>query len=804
MPLFTAVTLAVASPLHAQERGAAALANALAFLRPEVPRVLYIAAHPDDEDTRLITWLQRGGYAEVAYLSLSRGEGGQNVIGDELGDALGVLRTQELLAARRIDGADQFFTRGYDFGYSKSAEEAFTHWPRDSLLADVIKIVRAYRPHVLVSTFSGTPRDAHGQHQVSGILTRDAFDFGADSVRFPTAEFGAPWQPLKVYRLAVFSGGATVGVNVGEYDPLSGRSFHEIASDSRSRHKSQAYRANARLGVVWDSLRREVSLVNAEQPADQERSLLDGIPGAADAARWIARSTDGSALLSVELQRPESAIPLIVGYVPQNAAERRRYDRAAAIAAGIVLEALPARPYVAVGDTVTVTYTLYNRGGVRVQLDSAAAGFPEDWIEPGSAATWRSVLRPTQVTRPWWLEQGREADLYAAPVSTVPEAERERANRAQALVSIEGLTIPARVTAPLLHRLSEGVYGDLLTPLAPAPGLTVTPARDVWYARAGEPFERDVNVTVRSSFAAETRAVVRLVLPEGLTAEPAEREVTLNAGALQQTVTFRLRGRLEPGIHRVGIEATAGGERFASAVQLVDYEHISPQRLYRPAQVRITAVDAVIPPDLAVGYVTGMADEGPHVLSELGIPVTQIAVAELPRVDLSGFSTVVVGPRAYEANPDLIRLNPRLFDYAAAGGRLVVQFGQYPMATPGVLPFPITISRPPTRVTDESAAVMFTVPDAPELTYPNEITQTDFEGWVQERATFMPREFDSRYRTFLAMSDPGEEPVHSAVLVAPLGSGTYVYATLALFRQFTEGVPGAARIFVNLLAPRPR
>jgi len=219
MPLLAMAGVALAAPAapaHAQERGAAALANALAFLRSEVPRVLYIAAHPDDEDTRLITWLQRGGYAEVAYLSLSRGEGGQNVIGEELGDALGVLRTQELLAARRIDGADQFFTRGYDFGYSKTADEAFTHWPRDSLLADIVKIVRAYRPHVLVSTFSGTPRDAHGQHQVSGILTRDAFDFSADSVRFPPAEFGVPWQPLKVYRLASFSGGATPGVNVGE------------------------------------------------------------------------------------------------------------------------------------------------------------------------------------------------------------------------------------------------------------------------------------------------------------------------------------------------------------------------------------------------------------------------------------------------------------------------------------------------------------------------------------------------------------------------------------------------------------
>ncbi|CAN5341395.1 PIG-L family deacetylase [soil metagenome] len=804
MPLFAVAALSLVPPVHGQERGAAALANALAFLRPEVPRVLYIAAHPDDEDTRLITWLQRGGYAEVAYLSLSRGEGGQNVIGGELGDALGVLRTQELLAARRIDGADQFFTRAYDFGYSKSAEEAFTHWPRDSLLADVIKIVRAYRPHVLVSTFSGTPRDAHGQHQVSGILIRDAFDFGADSARFPAGEFGAPWQPLKLYRLATFSGGATIGVNVGEYDPLSGRSFMEIASDSRSNHKSQAYRGNARLGVVWDSLRREVTLVNAEASADQELSLLDGVPGAADAARWIARSTDGSALLSVELQRAESAIPLIVGYVPQNAAERRRYDRAAALAAGVVLEAIPARPYVAVGDTVTVTYTLYNRGGLRVQLDSAAAGFPEHWIEPGSAASWRSVLRPAQVRQPWWLERGRSADLYLTPVSIVPEAERERAHWAQALVSIEGLTIPARVAAPLLHRLSEGVYGDLLTPLAPAPGLTVTPARDLWYARAGEPFERDVNVTVRSSFAAETRAVVRVVLPEGLAAEPAEREITLGAGAMQQTVTFRLRGTLQPGSHRVGIEATAGSERFVTAVQVVDYEHIAPQRLYRPAEVRITAVDAVVPPELAIGYVTGMADEGPHVLGELGIPVTQIAVSELPRVDLSRFTTVVIGPRAYEANPELVRQNQRLFDYAAAGGRLVVQFGQYPMANPGILPFPITISRPPTRVTDETAAVTFAEPAAPELVFPNAITQADFEGWVQERATFMPREFDSRYRTFLAMNDPGEAPVRSAVLVAPLGSGTYVYVTLALFRQFTEGVPGAARIFVNLLAPPPR
>jgi LmbE family N-acetylglucosaminyl deacetylase len=786
----------------AQETGAAALANALAFLRPEVPRVLYIAAHPDDEDTRLITWLQRGGYAEVAYLSLSRGEGGQNVIGSELGDALGVLRTQELLAARRIDGAAQFFTRAYDFGYSKSADEAFGHWPRDSLLRDMVRIVRAWRPHVLASTFSGTPRDAHGQHQVSGILTRDVFDAAADTVRFPRARYGAPWQPLKLYRLATFSGGATVGMNVGEYEPLSGRSYVEVASESRSQHRSQGYRRITRLGVVWDSLRREVTLVNPDTPAETERSILDGIRGAAPSRTFSVETTGGRAV-PIDFRRPESALPLIVRYTPRDESERRRYDRAASLAAGLVLEAFPARAHLALGDTVTVTYTLHNRGGVAVRIDSAAAGFANDWIAPGESATWRAVLRGQGEIQPWWLAAGRSRDLYVTPASTTPEADHELPRFAHANVAVTGLRLPVRVHARYVHRFSEPPYGDILTPLAVAPGITVTPARGLWYARSGVALDREVSVTVRSSFAGPKQVAVRLRAPAGTTIEPSRQELTVEGGT-SRVATFRLRGTLQPGDHRLQIEAEADGQRFASAVQTIEYDHIVPQRLYRPAEVRITAVTADLPPGLTVGYIIGMADEGVHVLEELGVPVTRLSVADLPRADLSRFTTVVVGPRAYEANPELLAHNQRLFDFASSGGRLVVQFGQYPMANPGVLPFPITISRPPTRVTDEHAAVTITDPAAPEVTWPNRIGDADFAGWVQERATFMPREFDARYRTMLAMSDPGEEPVHSAVLVAPMDSGSYVYATLALFRQFTEGVPGAARIFVNLLAPPQR
>jgi LmbE family N-acetylglucosaminyl deacetylase len=757
--------------------------------------VLYIAAHPDDEDTRLITWLSQGGHAEVAYLSLSRGEGGQNVIGDELGDALGVLRTQELLAARRVDGAYQFFTRAYDFGYSKSAAETFMHWPHDSLLNDVTRIVRAFRPHVIVATFSGSDRDAHGQHQVSGLLARDAYMVADDTVRFPRAQFGEPWQPLKLYRSAAFSVGApTIAVNVGEYNPLSGRSYMEIAGDSRSRHMSQGFRADVRLGTALREFRREATRVNADTPAERESSILDGVPG----ARRTGEGRDPA--IPLDVGRPESALPTIALFGPRGEWERNRYDRAAALMSGIAFEAVAARPFVAAGDTATVTYTLYNRGTVPVRVDSGAGSVPREWISPGSAASWTAVWRPLRITQPWWLERPRSGDLYDAAVTGVTENERGQQHWASAMVAISGLSLPARMGAPVIHRRSEPPYGDVLTPILVAPGLTVTPARAREYVRARAPLDRELNVLVQSHFPGEHEVTVRSSVSSGLSLEPREQRLTIQGGATR-TIGFRVHGTPEPGEHVFVLEAEADGQRFPLSVQVVDYPHIAPQRLYRRAEIRITAVDANIPPGLRVAYVVGMADEGAQVLDDLGVPVQRITVDQIPRLDLARFSTIVIGPRVYETT-ELQQHNQRLFDFVRAGGRMVVQFGQYPMAGPGILPYPIT-TRPATRVTDENAAVSFTQPDAPELNYPNRITPADFTGWVQEIATFMPATFDPRYRTMLAMNDPGEDIKHSAVLVTTMGEGTYVYVTLALFRQFLAGVPGAARIFLNLVAPPP-
>lgn len=779
----------LAPQARAQDNGAAALANAMALLGDSTPRVLYIAAHPDDEDVRLITWLSRSGRAEVAYLSLTRGDGGQNLIGDELGEALGVLRTQELLAARRVDGAKQYFTRAYDFGYSKSAEETYTHWPRDSVLGDVIKVVRAFRPHVIVATFSGTPRDAHGQHQVSGQLARDAYDLAGDARRFPAARFGEPWMPLKLYRNGSFyPDGPHVTMNVGEYDHLRGMSYDEIASQSRSNHKSQGLRGNFRLGEVVVRYYREASRVTPEVPREQERSILDGL--AAD--RVVSRRPHPQ-------YQPEAAIGAI-NRTPPRGGSRAAYDRAVVAAAALALEVIAPRPYVAVGDSIVLDYALHNRGTLAVRVDSAAGSFPAAIIAPGKSARWSAVFRPARKLEPWWLTQPRAGDMFALPIPVESDDEIARRDWPIVRVAVGGAAEPVLMSARPMYRLSEGFYGDAYSPLVAAPGLTITPAPAHSFARAGAAFERDVYASVRSSFDAARDVTVRLELPAGLSASPAEARMTLPPGATR-TVVFRISGRAPAGGHRLGLSAESNGVVFRESVRTIDYPHVALQQMYEPSAIMLHAVPVEVAPGLRVGYIAGKADPGPQVLRELGVPVTLIEPAEIPRLDLSSFPVIVVGPRMYEASPELVEHNGRLLEYAGNGGRLVVQFGQYMMSGAGILPYRITISRPPDRVTDERAAVTITDPAARELTHPNRITLADFEGWVQERATFMPDEYDGRYRTMLAMSDPGEQPVHSSVLVAPVGSGTYVYVTLALFRQLEEGIPGAVRLFVNLLTP---
>ena len=760
-----AVTLAVlgAAVLMPHPGSAQGMLPSAASIRvqnaPERMRVLWIGAHPDDEDTNLIAWLARGRRVETAYLSLTRGDGGQNLIGNELGEALGVIRTEELLAARRIDGAHQYFARGYDFGFSKTADETRKHWPQDSLLNDVMMVMRAFKPHIVITTFSGTPRDGHGQHQISAIVARQAYDQAADTVRFPVKKFGAPWTPLKFYRLARFSPqDRTISIDVGEYDPYLGLSYQEIAADSRSQHKSQGEGTLRRKGVVWDYLTREDSRVPAP-PAKEEKSIFAGL----DTTRLLVQ--DG------RVTPPE-------------------------LPPAIALEAVADRQSLALGDTAKVTMTLYNRGRVPVHVESGDLIFPA--IAPDSSYRWTQPFVGGQITQPWWLAEPRNGDLFAPRITAISEDERERRNWAHVTVQTGPQGTLLDVAAPIVYHYVDRVRGDVQRPLIVAPGISVALDQATTMIRANVPSNQLIKATLRSALRDSASVTVSLSLPRGLTADSLARTVLMAPGSTR-TLAFRVKGTLPRGTYSIEAVGSANGKSYQSGYIPIEYPHINPQRIYRPSTLTINAVDVVLPAKLNVAYIPGVGDNVAPILQQLGVPLTIVDPEDVPQTNLTRFTAIVVGPRAYQSSQNLQDNNDYLLSYVRNGGRLVVQYGQAEMMRPGIMPYPIQLKQPAERVTDENSPVTFTDPRSRLLNAPNKITQDDFNGWVQERATYMPSTFDSHYRTMLAMNDPGEQPNRAAILAAPYGRGTYIYVPLALFRQLPAGVPGGARIFANLL-----
>ena len=853
--IFAALAAAALLSPHrarAQRNDAAELAELVRGLGVNT-RVLMIGAHPDDEDTQLLTWLARGRQVETAYLSLTRGDGGQNLIGNELGEALGVIRTEELLAARRIDGAHQYFTRAYDFGFSKSAEETYKHWPKDSILRDVVSVVRDFRPHVIIAVFSGTPRDGHGHHQVSGLLAREAFDLAGDSVQMPVAVTHGrlPWTPLKFYRSSRFGGESTYRFDVGEYSPLRGESYAEIAADSRSQHKSQAQGTLRRKGVIMDGVRLEASRVSTVAQGMTERSLFDGIDttwarvtGEAHGTRTAIDSIPAlieGVRRSYDPLAPQRMLPAL-GKLARLTAKwsaagdrdaeavvaelGRRVDHAILLASGIGIEATADHEAWAAEESVRPKVVVYDRDSRPLM---AGVSFPTrdigslQQVAPMGAVQFSDTLQIDSLTQPWWLKRPRHGDIFGVPITATME---DAQHGPQAVVT--GELDSARFSAPagLMYRVADPVKGEIDRPIAIVPAVSVTVDQPIQYVPANRPFDRVVRVELRSASNHARTVRVSLELPHGLTADsssitvglpdyagnfggegepqgiPGGRAVATNSPA--RTAEFRVRGTLSEGRFPIAATAESEGHRYATGYTLIDHDHIRPQRLYHDATIELSAVNVQVASGLNVAYIPGVGDNVAPMLAQLGVPLTIVEPDKVATIDLSRFTTVVVGPRAYESSPALVAANPKLIDFARHGRTLVVQYGQFEMANPGLMPYPITIVRPADRVTEENAAVRVTDPSSPILSGPNRIGPADWEGWVQERSLYMPRTHDARYRAMLSMNDTGEQPNDGAILVAPLGTGAYVYTTLALFRQLPAGIPGGARLFVNLLSADQR
>ncbi len=853
-------------------RGAAALDQLLRAL-PVTARVLMIGAHPDDEDTQLLAWLAREHQVHAAYLSLTRGDGGQNLIGNELGEALGAIRTEELLAARRVDGAQQYFTRAYDFGFSKNAEETFEHWDREELAGDVVRVVRSFRPHVIVAVFSGTRADGHGHHEASGLLAREAFEFAMDTVRFPVFSHGLPWEPAKFYRGAWSRNRpATMSIEVGTWDPVMGRSPAEIAGESRSQHRSQGFGVLQRLGSAQTRLTRELTRVNESTPATDETSIFDGVDVSfgrlAEASRPARLALDSavvlmsSARLNVELSDPSTIVPQLALLVQQLDIARRsiracrdnsrmyrntpdealivrcsqaeldveeslpraltRAKQALLQAAGIALTATASQELVAFGDSVPTQVTLYNRGDAPVTVtELRSTGLPFREIEPvvvlpDSSYTFQRRAMGLVDHRPWWLG-GRDDAMFAfkqspadgialvsygnrrALVPSVAVAEDIR-KLSEVRLGITMAGVSTEVSAgEIVHRFADPVLGEQNRPVGGVPPVTLKLDRALEYVPADKDLERRIRLTVVSHTERERVLRPRILLPDGVRVEGAPDSIVLAPGETRE-IFVTLRGRLSPGRHEFGIGLTSDGSLYTEGFSTIVYPHIRPIRLYRSSAMYLQAVPITVPRGLRVVYVAGVSDAVAPSLMQVLVPIIVVRPSELPALNLSDYTTVVLGPRAYQAHPELRAFNSRLMDWVRKGGTLVVQYGQYEMTEAGMMPYPIELSRPAERVTIETAPVRVLDPASRLLTWPNRITDADWDEWVQERATYMPSEIDPRYRTPLAMNDPGEPENRGAILEAQLGEGRYIYTTLALFRQVPGGVPGGLRLFVNLIS----
>jgi len=853
------VTTAQAQVPVLEHEGAAALGLALRRLGV-TQRVLMVGAHPDDENTAFLSELALGHGAEVAYLSLSRGEGGQNLIGPELQEGLGLIRTDEMLAARRLDGAHQYFTRAYDYGYSKSADEAFRHWPRDSVLADVVAVVRRFRPDLIVPVFSGTPRDGHGQHQASGILARDAFEAAADPMFAPQQMVSglAPHRARGVMQ-ALYAPTSTTPLflDTGDLDPLLGRSHYQIAMASRSRHRSQDMGQAEPIGPQRTGLQP----VAGDLPATPA-GIFDGVDGtlSARALRLAMPDRLVQALRRYEMQTAQAAAtfnPLhTAAMVPSLATALALLDRAAAmlpagdaaaalrfhldaeradvvtalrLAAGVILDASTDDARVVPGQTFQLTLRVWNGGTETLEVRALEPTSPAGWhVEaldpsPASVASGEVAVRRYRVrvapdatpSEAYYLKERRSGDLYVWPgdagIRGTPFG--PPVVRAQASVVVAGHVVRLETDAAFVD--VDKALGERRVPVLvlPAAGVTIRPgvaivpiADDRTSDGSPRAVTRVIRVTVETESPGGIEGTLRVDAPAGWRVEPASAPVMLRQPGDRTTVEFRVStsAGVAGGEHTVRALLETSTAWHVRGYRRIDYPHTQPRLLFEPAEMRFVAFPVRIADGLRVGYIEGAGDDGPEALRQLGVAVELLDAAALASADLSRYSAIVAGIRAYEVRADLIANNARLLDWVAKGGTFVVQYNKHEYVEGGFAPFALTMAQPAGRIADEASPVALLDSTHAILASPNRIGAADFEGWVQERGLYFAETWAEPFRPLLAMTDPGEAPREGSLLVAPHGDGTYVYVALSFFRQWPAGVPGAYRLLANLVSMRRR
>jgi LmbE family N-acetylglucosaminyl deacetylase len=852
-----------------QDTGTAGLKQMLLRLHTTA-RMLHTTAHPDDEDGGMLTLESRGKGVTAILLTLNRGEGGQNKVGSNLFDVLGVVRTLELTASDRYYGVEQRFTRVADFGFSKNADETFQKWGgHDIVLGDMVRVIRTFRPDVIVSRFGGTDRDGHGNHQASGIVSKEAFRAAADPKRFPEQikEGLLPWQAKKLYTDNVCGFRAetcpdkdwTIKLNVGEPSPALGMSYAEFAMQGLKHQLSQGAGGwSLTPGPHYEFYRLIDSILPRTTDKDgHEKDFFDGIditlPG------LLARAGSESAKVSflksglLELQARvdqatvaadkntiSAAEPLLDGLqlvtrlikqvndsplspsakddlLVELKTKEEQFAQAADLAAGtafsvaadVPVAANPDDAFMAVpGQTFEIS-AIAKSSDPQLKFTSVDLDVPHGWSVKGLTRTpsdgiWKfsvSVPEDAQYTRPYWHRDNPETDslntvdqpAYATLPFPPPPVQ------AHAIYVLHGKQGLVSAVCMVRYKEADGKEAKRALAVAPPFSIELEPSTEVIPTSDGHTTQ--IRVNVRSNIATSGEARLRLELPSGWRSDPASQSLSFQHAGESKDLTFQVRpSALQEGHAEIRASLDYRGDTYNLGYTVVDRPDLDTFYYYQPATQRVSIVDVKIPHDLKVGYIMGAGDDIATVLKQIGMDVTPIAAESLTSADLSQYGTIVLGIRAYDTQKDVASNNKKLLDYVDGGGTLVVQYNAstQDFNSGHFTPYPAQLSR--ARVSVEEAPVEILAPDDSIFHYPNQITRKDFDGWVQERGLYFMSQWDDRFKPLLSCHDPGEEPQKGGLLRAQYGKGTYIYTGYAFFRQLPVGVPGAIRLYGNLLS----
>lgn len=777
--------------------------------------VLYVAAHPDDENTKLITWFANEKLMNTAYLSLTRGDGGQNLIGTEMRETLGVIRTHELLEARRVDGGQQFFTRANDFGFSKTPDETFSIWDRDKVLADMVWVIRKFRPDIIITRFSSTPGGTHGHHTASAILAEEAFYAAADKSMFPEQlAFVDVWQPKRLLWNTTwwfygdesrFDKTGLIPVEVGGYNPLLGKSYTEIAAVSRSMHSSQGFGAPQVRGSDIEYLE---PLIGGNQPLFEG---LDMTWTRVEGGRAIQKMVD-KIITTYDPEKPEKITKDLVAVYKKLKAIPESYWRDQKMqevkeliqaTMGLYLEAYAKQHSASPAEPVESTIEITNRSQVDAKLLKIRNNANETDSTADRQLTYnhpllldsRFVLPADKpYSQPYWLSSPHGIGMYEVDDQEVI-GNPVNASPVTFDITINILGEVFTYTVPLVYKTTDPAIGEVYRPFEVTPPVYMNLNEEVYVFPDEEPKSIQVLIGAGKD---NVKGSLSLTAPQGWTVSPTNIDVSISTKGGEQTVVFSVTAPPTADATELKAAFTMDGITYSNSKVDIDYDHIAKQTLFPPATAKIVRLNLERRGN-RIGYIMGAGDNIPASLHQLGYSVDLLNDDILTIERLKVYDAVILGVRAYNTIDKLKFHQPVLMEYVREGGTVIVQYNtNFRLVTEDLGPYPFSISRE--RITVEDAPVRFLLPDHPILNYPNKITLADFEDWVQERGLYFPNEWSDEYEAPLSSNDPGEQPLDGGILVAKYGKGYYVYTSYSWFRELPAGVPGAFRIFTNMIS----